>query len=88
MITYLESLRNIKYTSHGNQNDIINIINIINNIINIINKVLLNKIVSRVNTAKCFSDLTDETADISRTEQVLLCVIYINILKLTEKILQ
>lgn len=30
--------------------------------------VLLNKIVGKVNEAKCFTDLVDETSDISDTE--------------------
>jgi len=51
MRSYLESSGTI--TSSTSQNEIIDSCN----------KVLLNKIVSRVNEAKCFSVLADETAD-------------------------
>ncbi|XP_025417875.1 uncharacterized protein LOC112688740 [Sipha flava] len=80
MKTYLESLGKMKYTSHRSQN----------NMIDACNKILLDKVVSRVNTAKCFSILADETADISGVEQVSLCVRYFNsnTLKLTEEFLQ
>jgi len=61
-----------------------------NDIIDTCNKFLLNKVVSRVNAAKYFSILADETANISRVEQVSLCVRYINsnTLKLTEEFFQ
>ncbi|XP_025407219.1 zinc finger MYM-type protein 1-like [Sipha flava] len=80
MKTYLESLGKMKYTSHRSQN----------NMIDACNKILLDKVVSRVNTAKCFSILADETVDISGVEQVSLCVRYFNsnTLKLTEEFLQ
>jgi len=80
MKTYLESSGKMKYTSHRSQNDMIDACN----------NILLNKVVSRVNAAKCFSILADETADISGVEQVSLCVRYINsnTLKLTEEFLQ
>lgn len=80
MKIYLESSGKMKYTSHRSQN----------NMIDACNKILLDKVVSRVNTAKCFSILADETADISGVEQVSLCVRYINsnTLKLTEEFLQ
>lgn len=58
MKTYLESSGKMKYTSHRSQN----------NMIDACNKIVLDKVVSRVNTAKCFSVLADETADISGVE--------------------
>lgn len=80
MKTYLESSGKMKYTSHRSQN----------NMIDACNKNLLDKVVSRVNTAKYFPVLADETADISGVEQVSLCVRYINsnTLKLTEEFLR
>lgn len=80
MQAYLEGPGKIKYFSHRSQNDMIDACN----------KVLLNKVVSKVNAAKCFSILADETADISGIEQVSLCVRYIelNTLTLTEEFLQ
>lgn len=80
MKTNLESSGKIKYTSHRSQN----------NMIDACNKILLDKVVSRVNTAKSFSILADETADISGVEQVSLCVRYINsnTLQLTEEFLR
>lgn len=80
MQAYLEAPGKMKYISHRSQNDMIDACN----------KVLLNKVVSKVNAAKCFSILADETADISGIEQVSLCVRYIelNTLTLTEEFLQ
>lgn len=80
MKSYLEAPWKIKYISHTSQN----------HIIDACNKVLLNKVVSRVNAAKCFSILADETTDISGIEQVSLCVRYVklNTLILTEEFLQ
>lgn len=80
MQAYLEGPGKIKYFSHRSQNYMIDACN----------KVLLNKVVSKVNAAKCFSILADETADISGIEQVSLCVRYIelNTLTLTEEFLQ
>uniref|UniRef100_A0A2S2Q6K9 Zinc finger MYM-type protein 1 n=1 Tax=Sipha flava TaxID=143950 RepID=A0A2S2Q6K9_9HEMI len=68
MRSYLESSGTIKYTSSTSQNEIIDSCN----------KLLLNKIVSRVNEAKCFTVLADETADVSGIEQVSLCVRYVD----------
>jgi hypothetical protein len=80
MKTYLESSGKMKYTSNRSQN----------NMIDACNKILLDKFVSRVNTAKCFSILADKTADISGVEHVSPCVRYINsnTLKLIEEFLQ
>lgn len=82
MKAHLESSDNIKYTSHRIQNDVIDTYNIF----------LLNKVVSRVNAAKCFLILTDVTVDILELEQVSvrLCVKYINFntLKLTDGFLK
>lgn len=58
MKAYLGSSGKIKYTSHRSKNDMIDACN----------KVLLNKVVSKVNAAKCFSILADETADTSGLE--------------------
>lgn len=78
--SHLEAPGKIKYISHTSQN----------HIIDACNKVLLNKVVSRVNAAKCFSILADETTDISGIEQVSLCARYVelNTLTLTEEFLQ
>ncbi|XP_060874016.1 zinc finger MYM-type protein 1-like [Metopolophium dirhodum] len=78
--SYLEGPGTIKYTSATSQNAIIEACN----------KVLLDKIVSRVNASKCFSILADETADVSGVEQVSLCVRYVEInhLELREEFLQ
>jgi len=57
---YLESSGTIKYTSPISQNDIIDSYN----------SILLKIIVGRVNEAKCFIVLVDETADIAGLEQV------------------
>lgn len=80
MRSYLESSGTIKYTSSTSQNEIIDSCN----------KLLLNKIVSRVNEVKCFSVLADETADVSGIEQVSLCVRYVELstLELHEDFLQ
>lgn len=80
MKSYLEAPGKIKYISHTSQN----------HKIDACNKVLLNKVVSRVNASKCFSILADETTDISGIEQVSLCVRYVelNTLILTEEFLQ
>lgn len=64
-------LRN-KYTSSISQNAIIESFNC----------VLLRKIVNRVNEAKCFTVLADETADISGIEQVALCARYVDLEKM------
>lgn len=77
---YLESSGTIKYTSPISQNAIIDSCN----------SILLNKIVGRVNEAKCFSVLVDETADVAGIEQVSICVRYIDLktLELHEDFLQ
>lgn len=75
--SYLESSGTIKYASAASQNAIIEACN----------KVLLDKIVSRVNASKCFSILAGEIADVSGVEQESLCIRYVN-LKLREEFLQ
>lgn len=60
--------QNIKYLSHIIQTQILVICN----------NIILNKIVNKVNEAKCFSILADETTDISTSEQLTLCVRYID----------
>ncbi|KAE9542898.1 hypothetical protein AGLY_002809 [Aphis glycines] len=77
---HLESFNTIKYTSLISQNVIIDSCN----------SILLNKIVDRVNEAKCFTVLVDETADIAGIEQVFICVRYIDLkcLELHEEFLQ
>ncbi|XP_076283965.1 52 kDa repressor of the inhibitor of the protein kinase-like [Lasioglossum baleicum] len=65
--------------------------NMQNQIINACNEVILNHLVKKINSAKCFSLLADETCDISTTEQLSLCVRYIdeeNDSKLCEQFLQ
>ncbi|XP_030749711.1 zinc finger MYM-type protein 1-like [Sitophilus oryzae] len=49
-----------------------------NNIIQICGKMIQEQIVSRINKSKYFSILMDETTDISRIEQLSLCVRYID----------
>lgn len=66
-IEAMPSNRSTSYTSPKIQNELIEICG----------KIILNKIVSKVNKAECFSLLADETTDISGTEQFLLCVRYI-----------
>jgi hypothetical protein len=61
--------QHIKYLSHGIQNQIIDTCN----------NIILKKIVAKVNEAKCFSILADETTDISTLEQLTLCVRYIDV---------
>lgn len=58
--------------------------------INDCNKVLFNKVISKVNAAKCFLILADETLDVSGIEQVSLCVRYVelNTLTFTKEFLQ
>jgi hypothetical protein len=69
-----------KYTSPTIQNEIIDSCNAL----------ILERVVSEVNAAKCFSVLADETADISGVEQVSLCVRYVDLttLKIKEHFLQ
>ena len=50
-----------------------------NAIIDCCNTVILNKIVAKINKAKCFTVLADETADISGIEQVSLCAKYVDV---------
>lgn len=78
--SYSEGSGIIKYTSATSKNAITKVCN----------KVLLDKIVIRVNASKCFSILADETADISGVEQVPLCVRYVEltILELREEFLR
>jgi len=70
--TVLDSEKTIKYLSNTSQNIIIDSCN----------SVLLSKIVASVNKAKCFAVLADKTSDISRVEQVSLCVRYVDLDKL------
>ncbi|KAJ8909917.1 hypothetical protein NQ315_017221 [Exocentrus adspersus] len=49
---------------------------------------MLNKLVSKINEAGPFSVLVDETTDISTTEQLTLCVRYVNENKIHEDFLQ
>lgn len=49
-----------------------------NEIIEICGKVIVDKIVSKVNQAKFYSILADETTDISGIEQFTLCVRYVD----------
>lgn len=57
-----------KYTSPSIQNQIIEACN----------KLILNKIVDKINASKCFSILADETTDVSNIEQLSLCVRYVD----------
>ena len=60
--------RNAMYTSPQIQNDIIDKCN----------KLILSSLVRRVNAAKCFAVLADETTDVSCSEQFSLCVRYVH----------
>lgn len=47
-----------------------------NNIISNIKTVIFNIILNRVNDARCYSDLADETMDVQGTEQLSICLRY------------
>ncbi|KAL4122845.1 hypothetical protein QTP88_015112 [Uroleucon formosanum] len=49
-----------------------------NNFINICGKIIQDQLVNKINQAKCFSVLVDETTDVSRVEQLPLCVRYLD----------
>lgn len=49
-----------------------------NQIIEAYNKIILKKIVHRVNSSKCFSILADETTDVATREQLSLSVRYVD----------
>jgi len=49
-----------------------------NNFINICGKIIQDQLVNKINQAKCFSVLVDETTDVSRVEQLSLCVRYLD----------
>jgi hypothetical protein len=49
-----------------------------NEIIATCNSLILSKLVTRVNAARCFTVLADETTDVSGTEQFSLCVRYVD----------
>jgi len=63
-----DSQRNASYLSPKIQNEIISSLN----------NLILGKLVSRVNSAECFSVLADETTDISGVEQLSLGVRYLD----------
>ena len=58
--------RNAKYTSHRIQNELINLCG----------NQIRNKIIASIKAAGIFTVLADETADISCTEQVAICMCY------------
>lgn len=58
--------KNAKYTSHRIQNELINLCG----------NQILNKIIASVKNAGVFTVLADETADVSCTEQVAICIRY------------
>lgn len=49
-----------------------------NQIIEACNKIILKKIVDRVNSSKCFSILADETTDVATNEQLSLSARYVD----------
>jgi hypothetical protein len=49
-----------------------------NELISICGNLILEKIVNRINKSKCFSIMADETTDISKIEQMSLCIRYID----------
>ncbi|XP_050545738.1 zinc finger MYM-type protein 1-like isoform X3 [Daktulosphaira vitifoliae] len=48
-----------------------------NNFVNICGKIIQDQLAYKINQAKCFSVLVDETTDISRIEQLSLCIRYL-----------
>lgn len=56
-----------------------------NEIIEACNRIILTKLVKKVNTSKAFVLVADETADISNIEQLSISVRYIDIDKLIKK---
>ena len=64
---YLKSCpKNARYTSHRIQNELINLCG----------NQIRNKIIASIKTAGIFTILADETADVSCTEQVAICIRY------------
>lgn len=59
---------NATYLSHRIQNEIIDIAG----------RIITNKIVERINKAKCFASIADETIDVSGIEQFSVCVRYVD----------
>lgn len=49
-----------------------------NEIIDAVGKIITNKIVERINKAKCFASIADETIDVSGIEQFSVCVRYVD----------
>jgi len=49
-----------------------------NDLITVIGKIIQDRLVNRINRAKSFSILVDETTDISRIEQMSLCIRYVD----------
>lgn len=74
------SSKNAQYTSPRFQNEVIEVCNIL----------ILQKLVSKINDATCFSILADETTDIGGIEQLSLCVRYVDKenFNITEQFLQ
>ena len=58
--------KNAKYTNHRIQNELINLCG----------NQIRNKIIASVKNAGVFTVLADETADVSCTEQVVICIRY------------
>lgn len=63
---------NATYTSWRTQNEIISACN----------SIILRELVSKVNAAKCFAVLADETTDIAGVEQLSLCARYVDMEKI------
>lgn len=70
LLQILNGSSHIKYLSPKVQNEIITSCNTI----------ILRKLVDKVNSAQGFSILADETSDISTTEQLSLCVRYVEVI--------
>jgi len=62
-----ESARNAMYTSSSIQNEVVSACN----------RIILRKLVSRLNEAQCFSVLADETTDIATLQQMCIVVRYV-----------
>lgn len=52
-----------------------------NEVINACSSMIIEQLVSKINSEKCFTVLADETTDISGIEQFSLCVRYLDIFK-------
>ena len=57
-----------------------------NEIISTLGDVIQNKIVSKIQDAKFYSILADETTDVSMTEQMTMCIRYVDKVEVEDKL--